>query len=94
MQVTANIPDDVLQQLIRAGQDPSRAVLELAVVEAYREGRISEPQLMVVLGIETRDELDGFLKARDVWSEYSIQELEADRAAMEEILAGKSKKRA
>jgi len=70
-----------------------RAVLEDALVQAYRENRISGDQLMRALGIETRYELDGFLKARQVWTEYSLPELEADRATMERILSEKSRKR-
>jgi hypothetical protein len=93
MQVTVNIPDDLASQLIPAGQDPARAVLEDALVQAYRENRISGHQLMTALGIETRYELDGFLKARQVWIEYSLEELERDRATMERILSEKSKKR-
>jgi hypothetical protein len=94
MQVTVEIPDDLASQLIPAGQDPARAVLEDALVQAYRENRISGHQLMTALGIETRYELDGFLKARHVWIEYPLEELEADRATMERILSEKSKKRA
>jgi hypothetical protein len=93
VQVTVNIPDNLASQLIPAGQDPARAVLEDALVQAYRENRISGHQLQQALGIETRYELDGFLKARQVWIEYSLEELEADRATMERILSEKSKKR-
>ena len=74
MQVTVNISDDPAQALIPAGQDPARAVLEDALVQAYRENRISGHQLMTALGIETRYELDGFLKARQVWIEYLMAE--------------------
>lgn len=94
MQVTVNIPDDLAAQLIPAGQDPARAVLEDALVQAYRENRISGPQLMQVLGIETRDELDGFLKSHQVWIEYSIDDLNKERDAMERILAEEMKKSA
>lgn len=94
MQVTVNIPDDLASQLIPAGQDPARAVLEDALVQAYRENRISGHQLMTALGIETRYELDGFLKARQVWIEYPLDELRADRDAMERALSEESKKRA
>jgi len=93
MQVTVEIPDELATQLIPAGQDPARAVLEDALVQAYREDRISGRQLMEALGIPTRYELDGFLKARQVWIEYTLEELEQDRETMERILAEKSKKR-
>ncbi|MDQ2923979.1 MAG: UPF0175 family protein [Acidobacteriota bacterium] len=94
MQVMVEIPDDLAPLLIPAGQDPARAILEDALVQAYREDKISGPQLMATLGIETRYELDGFLKARQVWIEYSLEELNRDRQAMERILAEHFKKSA
>lgn len=79
MQITIDIPDDLASQYIPTGRDASRAVLEDALVQAYREDRISGHQLMEVLGIPTRYELDGFLKARQVWIEYTPEDLEAER---------------
>ena len=90
MQVTVNIPDDLVTQLIPAGQDPSRAVLEDALVQAYREDRISGRQLMEALGISTRYELDGFLKARQVWIEYTPEQMAADKKFMEDFLAARA----
>jgi hypothetical protein len=90
MQVTLDIPDDLAAQFIPAGQDAARAVLEDALVEAYREDRISGRQLMEALGIETRYELDGFLKARHVYIEYTWDELQRERLAMEAHLAAKA----
>ncbi|HEY4381551.1 MAG TPA: UPF0175 family protein [Acidobacteriaceae bacterium] len=94
MQVKVDIPDDLAAQIIPAGQDPARAVLEDALVQAYRENRISGPQLMQALGIETRDELDGLLKSHQVWIEYSMDDLNKEREAMERILAEEMKKSA
>ncbi len=94
MQVTVEIPDNLAAQVIPAGQDPARALLEDALVQAYRENRVSGRELMEALGIATRYELDGFLKARQVWIEYSLEELERDRQAMERVLAGSREKRA
>jgi hypothetical protein len=94
MQVTVNIPDDLAQQLIPAGQDPARAVLEDALVQAYREDRISGPELMQALGIETRNDFDGFLKAHKVWIEYSMDDLAKDREAMQQVIAEEFEKSA
>ncbi len=87
------IPDNLAAQVIPAGQDPARALLEDALVQAYRENRVTGRELMEALGIATRYELDGFLKARQVWIEYTLEELDRDRETMERILAEKSKKR-
>jgi hypothetical protein len=59
--------------MIPSGQDPARAILEDALVQGYREGKISGTQLMEALGMETRYELDGFLKAHQVWIESSAE---------------------
>jgi hypothetical protein len=90
MQVTVEIPDALAAQLIPAGQEPSRTVLEDALVQAYRENRISGRQLMDALGIETRYELDGFLKARNVFIEYTPEQMAADQAFQEEFIAKRS----
>ena len=46
---------------------------------AYRENKLSTSQLRRILGFETQYELDGFLKAREVWLEYGEQDLARDR---------------
>jgi predicted HTH domain antitoxin len=82
MQFTVELPDELAQQMIPAGQDPSRTALKDMAVEAYREHRLTEDQLATLLGMD-RYELDGFLKQREVWLEYTMkdlhQELEAHR---------------
>lgn len=82
MQITVELPDDLAEQLIPAGQSPERAVLENVAVEAFRTHRLTEHQLAQLLGMD-RYQLDGFLKDRGVWLDYTIedlhQELEAQR---------------
>jgi predicted HTH domain antitoxin len=82
MQITVELPDDMARQMIPAGYDPARAALEDMAVEAYRAHRLTEHQLATLLGMG-RYELDGFLKKREVWLDYSMddlrQELEAHR---------------
>jgi predicted HTH domain antitoxin len=82
MQITVELPDDLAQQMIPAGQNPARAVLENMAVEAFRSHRLTEHQLAQALGMD-RYQLDGFLKQRGVWLDYTMddlhQELEAQR---------------
>jgi len=94
MQVTVEIPDNLAHQLIPEGQNPARAILEDALVQAYRENKISGHQLMQALGIETRVELDGFLKARNVWIEYTPEQMAADQKFQDEFLANRARKSA
>jgi len=62
MQVIVEIQDEFSQQILPAGQDPSRALLEDAALKAFCEDRITSHELRVILGFETRYQLDGFLK--------------------------------
>jgi hypothetical protein len=39
-----------------------------------------------MLGFESRFELDGFLKAHEVYYDYTIEDLARDSAALEELL--------
>lgn len=79
MTITLNIPDDLAPQFIRPGQGLARTVLEDAAVEAYRMHRLTTPQLRRLLGIASRHELDGLLKARRVWLVYTLEDLKRDR---------------
>jgi hypothetical protein len=79
--VTLNIPEELSAAISAPGHDLSRAVLEALALEAYRERKISTAQLRRLLGFESRYDLDGFLKAHEVWLDYSVQDLERDREA-------------
>jgi hypothetical protein len=74
MQITVELPDDMAAQMIPAGHDPARTALEDMAVEAYRARRLTEHQLGILLGLG-RNELDGFLKQREVWLEYTPEDL-------------------
>jgi len=77
MNLTVHIPDEVAGSL-SAGGDLSRWVLEGFAIEEYKSERISKAQLRRLLGFETRYELDGFLKARQVRSNVTIQDVHCD----------------
>jgi len=80
MQVTVEIPDELAQRLMPNGQDPARTTLEAVAIEGYRSGALTAHQTRCLLGFETRYELDGFLKARNVWEHtYGLEDLEHDR---------------
>ena len=78
-QVTLEVPDELAKALSLEAADLPRALFEAAAVEAYRERRITTAQLRRILGFEDRYALDGFLKERQVWLDYSIEDLERDR---------------
>jgi hypothetical protein len=79
MTITLKIPDDLAPQFTRSGQDLARTVLEDAAVEAYRMHHLTGAQLQRLLGLASRYEFDGLLKARRVWLEYTLEDLKRDR---------------
>ena len=89
MEVTLHIPDDVAQRLSETGGDLSRRALEAFGLEEHKAGRLTEAQLRQLLGFATRYELDGFLKAHEVWLAYTAEDLERERAALRRLDFGK-----
>jgi Uncharacterised protein family (UPF0175) len=65
---------DQAADLIVAGLEQS---LRFAL-EEYKAGRITKAELRRLLGFETRYELDGFLKAHQVWANVTIEDLRRD----------------
>ena len=79
MQITVQLPDDLAQHV-----NPAREALEAFAIEGYRSGAFSAYQTRLLLGMETRHELDGFLKQHEVWDHaYSVGDLENDAAGFE-----------
>jgi Uncharacterised protein family (UPF0175) len=78
MDIMMHIPDDLAARL-GAGGDLSRRALEAFALEEYNSGRIGKTDLRQLLGFATRYELDGFLKAHDVWTDYTIEDFQRER---------------
>ncbi len=68
------IPDDLAGPLNAAGGDLSRRALEALGLEEYKSGRITKAELRRLLGLSTRYEFDGFLKAHQVWVDYTVED--------------------
>jgi hypothetical protein len=79
MEVTVNIPDDLARRLNALGGDLSRRALEALALEEYKLGHLTKAELRRLLGFETRQALDGFLKAHAVFLAYSLDDLERER---------------
>ena len=80
MTLTINIPDGVARDLIAGEADLSRRALEALALEEYKSGRLTRPAVRELLGFETRDELEGFLKAHSVIEDLPTREdLERER---------------
>jgi len=67
------IPDDLACRLGGSGINLSRRALEAFALEEYKTERISKAELRRLLGL-SRYDLDGFLKAHDIWIEYTVED--------------------
>jgi len=76
MDITVHIPDDLAKRL---GRDLPRRALEALAIEEFKLGHLTKPELRRLLGFETRAILDGFLKAHQVYVNYTSEDLERDR---------------
>src|SRR5207237_1059312 len=85
MTLTVDIPDDLAIQLTKGGGDLSRRALEALAAEEYKRERLNKPELQRLLGIETSFQLDEFLKAHDVWIEYTREDAERERQSLERL---------
>ncbi len=85
MNLTVRIPDDLAGRLSAAGGDLSRRALEALAAEEYKHDRLTKPELRRLLGIETSFQLDEFLKAHDVWSEYTREDAERERQGLQRL---------
>ena len=85
MNLTVHIPDDIAGRLSAAGGDLSRRALEALAAEEYKHDHLTKPELQLLLGIETSFQLDEFLKAHDVWIEYTQEDAERERKSLQRL---------
>lgn len=85
MNLTVEIPDDLAQRLSTGGGDLSRRALEALAAEGYRQGRLHKPDLRRLLGFTTSDQIDTFLQAHEVWIDYTLEDLERERAGLRRL---------
>lgn len=85
MQIQIALPDDVACSLETKWGSLERKLLEMLVIEAYREGSISVGKVRELLGMSTRLEVDAFLKAKGVNLHYNETDFETDRSSHEQL---------
>ena len=84
MEVIVQIPDDIARHMSEAYGDLGRRALEVFALEEFKMGQITKPELRRLLGFGTRYELDGFLKAHEIYEDYTIEDFEREQAALKE----------
>jgi hypothetical protein len=85
MELTVHIPDDLARRMSADGDDLARRALEGLAIEEYKNGHISDSELLRLLGFETRYELDGFLKAHGVYEDVTMADFEHDLADLKSL---------
>jgi hypothetical protein len=86
LELTVHIPDDIAARLGGSVSDNlSRRALEAFLAEGYRLGHLHKPDLRRLLGFETSHEIDGFLKAHNVYEDYSLEDFEREQDALRSL---------
>jgi hypothetical protein len=85
MNLTLEIPDDLAGRLSAAGGDLSRRALEAFALEEYKSARITKAEMRRLLGFGSRYELDGFLKAHEIWIDYTVDDFHREMQDLERL---------
>lgn len=84
MDLVVNMPDPIARQWGDTPQAIARHVVEDAVIERYRTGRLSHRQVGEALGLDYW-QTETFLTERGVPLNYSTADLEADETALDKL---------
>jgi hypothetical protein len=63
MQIHLNVPEEIARSFGEDSLSVERAALEALALEGIRSGSLSRGEVRRLLGLQTRYEVDGFLKA-------------------------------
>ena len=88
IEVTINLPDALARVLGSTPEARSRRLTEDAAIEEYRAGRLSQRQVGEMLGLDYW-QTERFLAAHKVALNYSLADLQADQATLNEVLGDK-----
>lgn len=78
MEVLLTVPDDIVERLQVRSEDLPRHALESLAAEFYRARLLSAAEVQRMLGFETRWQTDEFLKQREAYLRYSVEDLDRD----------------
>jgi hypothetical protein len=89
MNLTVEIPEGFAGVLPRNGKDAARRLLEDAVAQAYREGRIGSRGVREALGMASRFEVEPFLLKYGIY-DYTAEMLRDDIKTLDDFHAKRS----
>jgi hypothetical protein len=85
VQLTLDLPEDVLEVLTTRCADVPRYALEALAAEGYRSGVLSEFQIKRMLGYESRLQVHSLLKEHSIPYRYSVVDASDDLNAHREL---------
>ena len=81
MTLTLDVPEEFARLMADDAGSLPRAAFEALVLEGIRSGRLTVAQARVFLGISSRYEMDGFLKAHDILLPLTLEDVTRDAEA-------------
>lgn len=81
MDVHLEVPAEIARQLASDPEDLARVALEALAAEGVRSGKLSVFQARGMLGIQSRYEMDGFLKQHGVLLDLTVEDVRKDSDA-------------
>lgn len=78
MTVNLEIPEEFARRLAPDAVSLARAALEALAADGVRSGRLTAFQARRLLGIESRIEMDGLLKAHGVFLDVTAEDVRRD----------------
>jgi hypothetical protein len=86
MQITLDLPEDIVLGLESKWSDLPRVALESLALEGYRSGALTGAQLRRLLGFETRMQIDAFLKEHELY-DFTAADFDQDRETLLKLRA-------
>lgn len=81
MDVHLEIPEELARRIAPDVSGLTRAALEAIALEGVRSGKLTASQARRLLGIQSRYEMDGFLKAHGVVLDLTLDDVRRDSDA-------------
>jgi hypothetical protein len=78
MQVSLEIPEDLGRRIASEPSELPRVALEALALEGIRAGKLTISEARRLTGIQSRYEMDGFLKAHGVFLDLTLEDVRRD----------------
>jgi len=83
--IAIQLPEDIARVLQDKWGDLSQHTIETLALEGYRARVLSAAQVRRMLGLQTRMEVDAFLKEHGVYLDYTEADLDQDLETLRQL---------